>query len=125
MNVPQPSKNWITLAAGHFFVLLGILGVILPVIPASPFLILAAYFYNKGHPHFHQRLMNFPKLGPVLRDWDERKVLRLPAKLGTSFTIALLCAWPLYFGRHHLSVMILIVAFALTLITYIMTRKSK
>ena len=119
------AKKWMTLVAGHFFIVLAIIGAFLPIMPAIPFFILAAYFYGRHHPQLQQKLMKLPKIGPILVDWDQRKVLGLPTKLGLSFTIAVLFAWPLYFGRHHPVVISLLIVFALGFIIFIMTRKSK
>ncbi|MEK6625001.1 MAG: YbaN family protein [Bdellovibrionota bacterium] len=125
MASARSTKQWLTLAAGHFFVALGIIGTVLPIVPTVPFLLLAAYFYNKGHPHFHHKLMNLPKIGPLLVDWDQHKIIRTEAKAGAIFLIVMLFAWPLYFGRQNLGITITLIIIALTLITYIVTRKSK
>ncbi|OFZ17593.1 MAG: hypothetical protein A2X86_03800 [Bdellovibrionales bacterium GWA2_49_15] len=114
-----------TLAAGHFFAGLGVIGAFLPIIPTVPFLIVAAYFYNKGHPDFHHKLMTLPKIGPLLADWEQHKIIRKEAKWGAVGMVVMLFAWPIYFQHHNLGMMIALILIELALIIFIITRKSK
>ena len=67
--------------AGHGFVALGLVGAVLPVMPTTVFLILAAACYARGSPALHHRLLAHPRLGPPLRDWEEHRAMSLRAKL--------------------------------------------
>ncbi|MBI2518901.1 MAG: YbaN family protein [Bdellovibrio sp.] len=125
MTSVRSKKQWITLAAGHFFMALGIVGAFLPIIPTVPFLLLAAFFYNKGHPQFHHKVMNLPKIGPILRDWEQHKIIRSEAKVGAIFMIMVLFAWPIYFARQNTPFMVMLILMSLALITFIALVKSK
>ena len=72
-------KKIILLAFGHLFLVLGIIGAFLPVLPTTPFLLLAAFFYSKSSDKIHNWLMNHKYLGPPLKDWHERGVIGLKA----------------------------------------------
>lgn len=52
-----------------FFILLGVIGAILPGMPTTVFLILAAWAASKGWPQVDEWLMNHPKYGQSLRNW--------------------------------------------------------
>ena len=52
--------------AGVFFVL-AIIGVVLPGIPTTPFLLLTSYFLSRSWPRMHQKLMSNKVFGPILR----------------------------------------------------------
>ncbi|MEM6579177.1 MAG: YbaN family protein [Pseudomonadota bacterium] len=56
------------------FVALGIgaLGIILPVLPTTPFVILAAFAFAKGSPALEGRLRAHPVFGPMIRDWTAK-----------------------------------------------------
>ena len=57
--------------AGLFFVL-GVLGAILPGLPATPFLLLTSYFLIRTSPKWNNRLLQSRFFGPILRDWQQR-----------------------------------------------------
>lgn len=55
--------------AGTVCVALGILGVFLPVLPATPFMLLAAACYARASPRFYNWLLNNRTFGPTIREW--------------------------------------------------------
>ncbi|SHK04828.1 YbaN family protein [Rhodothermus profundi] len=46
---------------------LGFLGIFLPILPATPFFLLAAYFFARSSPRLEQWLLNLPRIGPAIR----------------------------------------------------------
>jgi uncharacterized protein len=65
--------------AGLFFVL-GALGAILPVLPTTPFLLLASYFLARTSPRLNQLLLRSRFFGPILRDWQQQGGVRTDVK---------------------------------------------
>ncbi|HLG06198.1 MAG TPA: YbaN family protein [Gemmatimonadales bacterium] len=61
--------------AGHGFLALGAIGAFLPVMPTVVFVIAAAACYARGNPALHRRLLEHPRLGPPLRDWEEHRAM--------------------------------------------------
>lgn len=74
-------------AAGLVLVGLGVLGILLPGLPATPFLLLAAYCFAKSFPRLHTWLVTHPWFGPYIR--GARSGWRIPRRQALQ-TIALL-----------------------------------
>ncbi|MDV6316315.1 YbaN family protein [Idiomarina sp. HP20-50] len=70
---------WRTVAL--FFVLLGLIGIALPVMPTVPFLIAALWAASKGWPRLEAWLINHPKYGPDIRAWRDNRVIKRRSKV--------------------------------------------
>ena len=81
--------------AGTVALLLGILGIFLPVLPTTPFLLLASACYMRGSERMYRWLMNQRHLGPYLRNFQAGRGIPLRAKITalavmwTSITISM------------------------------------
>ncbi|MEQ1454167.1 YbaN family protein [Acinetobacter seifertii] len=78
---------WRTLVV--IFIALGIIGAILPGMPTTVFLILAAWAASKGWPQMDAWLLNHPKYGPTLRDWRANGTVPRKAKWIASIMMTL------------------------------------
>lgn len=59
------------LALGIVALVLAVLGAVLPVLPTTPFVLLAAACFARGSEHFHDRLLANRFAGPLIREWRE------------------------------------------------------
>lgn len=71
----------VLLCLGWFFVALGIIGAALPVMPTTPFLLLAVACFARSSPQLESWLMNHPTFGPPLKNWRERGAISRRAKM--------------------------------------------
>jgi uncharacterized protein len=76
-------------ALGLVLVGMGYLGVILPGLPATPFLLAASYCFIRSSPRLHRWLRRSPVLGRVIHDWESHRGIRPAVKV---FAICLVAA---------------------------------
>jgi uncharacterized protein len=70
----------------------GLLGVVLPLVPTTPFLLLSAYGFSRSSPRVHRWLVGHPRLGPPIRDWHRHGAISGRAK---AVAMAAIAATPL------------------------------
>jgi uncharacterized membrane protein YbaN (DUF454 family) len=86
--------SYVYIGAGWLSLTVGAIGIFLPVLPTTPFAILAAFFFSKGSPRLHRWLLD-SRMGPYIRDWRDRRVIPLRAKLTASLLLAASLAFSL------------------------------
>jgi len=65
---------------GLLCVALALVGVVLPLLPTVPFLLLAAFFFARSSERLHNWLLSHPTLGPPIEDWQARGAINPKAK---------------------------------------------
>lgn len=98
-------KIWFVLLVGHLSLLLGLIALLLPVIPTSPFLVVAAACYARTSPRFRKLLIENRHVGPAILEWERNKCLELKHKI--------------------LFVLILVVAFSSSIFLFMETQFAK
>jgi uncharacterized membrane protein YbaN (DUF454 family) len=91
-------RRLLLLAFGWFCVGLGFIGVFLPVLPTTPFLILALWAFAQSSERFHGWLYQHRFFGPRLRAWHEHRVIPLRAKLLAWGVMTLSLSYVIYKG---------------------------
>ena len=92
-------KKSVLIGLGWLFVLLAVIGAFIPLLPSTPFLILAAACFSKSSPRFHQMLLNHRWFGPPLRQWETSKSMDPAVKkkvyliIILSFSLSILLLW--------------------------------
>jgi uncharacterized membrane protein YbaN (DUF454 family) len=67
--------RWLLLLLGGFALVLGLIGLLLPGIPTTPFVLVAAACYARASPRLHRRMRENRWIGPMLRDWEDNRSL--------------------------------------------------
>jgi uncharacterized protein len=76
-----PATRWTLLFAGHFCVVLGTLGIFLPLLPTTPFILLAAACYVRSSERHYQWIMENRVFGKILRDYQQKRGITLWTKV--------------------------------------------
>jgi uncharacterized membrane protein YbaN (DUF454 family) len=58
----------------------GIVGIFVPLLPTTPFVLLAAFCFSRGSTRAERWLLTHPRFGPMVHDWRERRAVPLRAK---------------------------------------------
>ena len=113
-------KKHLFIVLGWLFVLIGLVGVVLPVLPTTPFLIVALALFSKSSPRFHQMLLNNRWFGPALQQWEQTRSMSRKTKRKASLMIVLAfsVSIAILIGRLWLQLMLLGMAFVLLIMIW-------
>ncbi len=92
----SPMVRWTFLILGWIFFGLGIIGVLLPVMPTAPFILLAAGCWARSSRRFHFWLINHKFFGKFVRDWENNHAVPRYAKFLATIMMALSTAMLFY-----------------------------
>lgn len=90
----------------YITMVIAVVGVFLPVLPTTPFVLLAAFFASKGSPAFAQWLDSHPKFGPVIEQWRTRQAIPAGAKVLACSMMTLSWVFLLWAGAKTLVLVI-------------------
>jgi uncharacterized membrane protein YbaN (DUF454 family) len=90
------SPLWLVL--GVLFVALAALGVALPLLPTTPFVLLASWCFARSSPRLQAWLRRSPLFGPLLRDWERDHGVRLHVKISAVAIVVLVVGGGLWLG---------------------------
>ena len=82
-------KKYLLMAAGILAVLLALLGIVLPILPTTPWLIVAAYCFAKAEPKWERWLVEHPRLGPYIIAWRDRQAIPRWGKYAANIMLAI------------------------------------
>ena len=118
-------SNHLRIVFGWFFVLLGIIGVILPILPTTPFLIVALALFAKSSPRFHQMLLNNNWFGPALKQWEDNKTVSPHIKRKASILIVMTFSISIALTHSKIELQLLLVGIALILLFFVWRLKEE
>jgi uncharacterized membrane protein YbaN (DUF454 family) len=123
----NPVVRWILVLLGWAFVALGAIGIFVPLLPTTPFLLLAAACFVRGSARVHRWLLSTRPFGPIIREWQARRTIPVRAKRCAQLLIVLSFGSSAAFFIDILWVRILVAALglvALVLVSRIPVRRE-
>lgn len=100
------------MALGCLFVGLGVVGAILPVMPTTPFLLAASFFFARSSPRLNNWLLRSPLFGPFLRDWDQHRGVRPRVKVWAVTVMLTAVTASIVFGNLTWPIVVLLLLLA-------------
>lgn len=105
--------RWALIITGSFFTGLGILGIFLPLLPATPFLLLAAACYIRSSEGFYNWLMNNKWLGSYIKNYLEGKGVSLKAKVLSISLLWITIGYSVIFVANIFSIRVILILIAI------------
>ena len=68
-------------------------GIFVPLLPTTPFVLLAAACYSRGSEKFHTWLHEHPRFGPMIHSWREHRALGMRTKIVATITVVASISW--------------------------------
>jgi uncharacterized membrane protein YbaN (DUF454 family) len=124
-NQPMPGKRMrmVYLLLAYSATLLGIAGIFLPLLPATPFLLVAVWAASRGSQRLHDWIYSKPRFARILNDWHQQGAVPISAKwLATAMMIASFSF--LLWSGYHWGVLLGMSLLFLTLCTFLWTRPN-
>ncbi len=84
---------------GWVFFALGVAGIVLPIVPATPFMLLALWAFSQSSARLEAWLLGHPRFGAPLRRWRAHRVVPWSAKLIAWTSMAASLTWMIVSGR--------------------------
>lgn len=89
------SRKFFFLSVGLLSLTVGIVGLFVPLLPTTCFVLLAAYCFSKSSDRLYQRLIQHPRFGRTILSWQKYRVIQVPIKCwaSTMISISALIIW--------------------------------
>jgi uncharacterized protein len=112
-------------ALGWVCVALGAIGVVLPIMPTTVFLLIALWAFARSSPRLHTWLLTNPHFGPYIDDWEKHRIIPIRGKVMAVTMMSASAVW-LALGTSAPVWVVAVVALILVCVAaYILSRPSR
>ncbi|NCC98773.1 MAG: DUF454 domain-containing protein [Bacteroidia bacterium] len=118
-------KKYVYMFFGTISLCLGIIGIALPVLPTTPFLLLTAWLYFRSSPKLYQKLMNSKYFGTYIKSFREDKAIPLHAKIISISLLWITISYSAICILEELWLRILLFTIAIAVSIHILSFKTK
>ena len=118
---PSGFKKAVFVVTGTISLALGTIGIFLPILPTTPFLLISVACYYKGSERMHQWLLNNKLFGSYIRNYKEGKGISPVAKALTLFLLWITICVSAFYVFDNYIVQIVLVAIAIAVTIHIIT----
>ena len=116
--------KWLLIILGTVSLLLGVVGVFLPLLPTTPFLLLAAALYFRSSPRLYDWLLAHPHLGTYIRNFRENRAIPLRVKIVSVSLVWLTLGYCAAFVATNIWFSLLFLALATAISLHILSYKT-
>jgi len=116
--------NRILVGLGTFFLIIGIIGIFIPILPTTPFLLLAAACYARGSKKFYNWLINNKWLGEYIKNYQEGRGIPLTIKILSITLLWITIAFSTIIIVSNFLIQIILIIIAIVVTIHILTIKT-
>ena len=116
--------NKILVFSGTFFLLIGLVGIFIPILPTTPFLLLSAACYARGSKKFYNWLINNKWLGVYIKNYQEGKGIPVNIKILTIVFLWVTILFSIFIIVSNYLIQIILIIIALAVTVHILTIKT-
>lgn len=120
----NPVKKVLLITSGFICVFLGVIGIFLPLMPTTPFLLLAAACFIRSSDKFYNKLITNRFLGKYVRDYREKKGMHPRMKVSSIVLLWITMLYSIIFVVDNIWVRLLLLSIALIVSRHIYKLKS-
>jgi len=120
----KTTTRYILSAIGLISFALGVIGAFLPILPTTPFMLLAAFCFSKSSKRLHSWLTSLPYFGSAIIEWENNKVIRPRAKILAISLIWLSIGSTIIWASVAVELKIFLGFVGISVSLFILTRKS-
>ena len=122
--MPEKLKRRLLIAAGTISTAIGIVGILVPILPTTPFLLLAAAFYLRSSQKFYDRLLNNRFIGAYVRNYLQGKGMPRRVKIITILLLWITITGSIIFVVQGLIIRALLLIIAIGVSVHILLIKT-
>ncbi|MEJ2105571.1 MAG: YbaN family protein [Ignavibacteriaceae bacterium] len=117
--------RYLYLIGGILLIIIGVIGIFLPVLPTTIFLILASACFVKGSPRANEWLRNHKILGAYLKNYQDKSGLTIKAKVLNISFLWLMISSSAFIFTEEIFIRLLLIAIAIGVTTHLLMIKTK
>ena len=112
------------LLIGTTTLVIGLIGVLVPLIPTTPLILISGFCFSKSSPRIHHWLITHKTFGPILNDWENGRIIRPKAKCYSITLMSLLISYSIIFVTDSLYLKVLLFTLCISVTLFILSRPS-
>ena len=113
------------LVLGCVSLISGVIGIFLPLLPTTPFLLLSAYCFSRSSERLHRWLVSHKYFGPIISDWETYGAIRTRVKWLATISMLLMVSYPIVFMLQSMWLKALVMGCISCVLVFIWTRPSE
>jgi len=123
-RMARPLQRAIYLVLGLLFFVTGVIGVFLPVLPTTPFMLLALWAFSNSSQRLHDYVWHHKRYGPMVRAWNKYGAIPRSAKISAVSIMGASAVFVVFFSGAPLWAIASALTFMGVGATYLLTRPT-